>query len=137
MKDGELEMTHVIGNAIANYFPFDEDSIMVAMNHIESTEMKMFMGENRKVKKIWMPAATGTFYPIPMIPNDVRFLENFQWFDYIRPISPEDIFLWRGKTKGTELKKTTQRKVPLQKLNKIEASHGNVQNAGAAKISSR
>lgn len=137
MKDGELEMTHVIGNAIANYFPFDDDSIMVAMNHIESTEMKMFMGENRKVKKIWMPAATGTFYPIPMIPNDVRFLENFQWFDYIRPISPEDIFLWRGKTKGTELKKTTQRKVPLQKLNKIEASHGNVQNAGAAKISSR
>ena len=137
MKDGELEMTHVIGNAIANYFPFDEDSIMVAMNHIESTEMKMFMGENRKVKKIWMPAATGTFYPIPMIPNDVRFLENFQWFDYIRPISPEDIFLWRGKTNGTELKKTTQRKVPLQKLNKIEASHGNVQNAGAAKISSR
>ena len=137
MKDGELEMTHVIGNAIANYFPFDEDSIMVAMNHIESTEMKMFMGENRKVKKIWMPAATGTFYPIPMIPNDVRFLENFQWFDYIRPISPEDIFLWRGKSKGTELKKTTQRKVPLQKLNKIEASHGNVQNAGAAKISSR
>lgn len=136
MKDGELEMTHVIGNAIANYFPFDEDSVMVAMNHIESTEMKMFMGENRKVKKIWMPAATGTFYPIPMIPNDVRFLENFQWFDYIRPISPEDIFLWRGKTKGTELKKTTQRKVPLQKLNKIEASHGNVQNAGAAKISS-
>lgn len=137
MNGGELEMTHVIGNAITNYFPFDEDSIMVAMNHIESTEMKMFMGENRKVKKIWMPAATGTFYPIPLIPNNVRFLENFQWFDYIRPISPEDIFKWRSKTKGTELKKTTQRKIPLQKLNKIEASHGNVQNAGAAKISSR
>lgn len=137
MNGGELEMTHVIGNAITNYFPFDEDSIMVAMNHIESTEMKMFMGENRKVKKIWMPAATGTFYPIPLIPNNVRFLENFQWFDYIRPISPEDIFKWRSKTKGTELKKTTQRKIPLQKLNKIEANHGNVQNAGAAKISSR
>lgn len=137
MNGGELEMTHVIGNAITNYFPFDEDSIMVAMNHIESTEMKMFMGENRKVKKIWMPAATGTFYPIPLIPNNVRFLENFQWFDYIRPISPKDIFKWRSKTKGTELKKTTQRKIPLQKLNKIEASHGNVQNAGAAKISSR
>jgi hypothetical protein len=38
---------------------------------MESTEMKMFMGENRKIKKIWMPAAEGTFYPIPMIPSNV------------------------------------------------------------------
>ena len=93
---------------------------MVAMNHIESTEMKMFMGENRKMKKIWMPAASGTFYPIPMIPSQLRFLENFQWFDYIRPISPEDIYVWRGKTKGTELKKSVQRTAPLQKLDKLE-----------------
>ena len=120
LKDGELEMTHVIGNVIVNYFPFDEDSLMVAMNHIESTEMKMFMGENRKMKKIWMPAASGTFYPIPMIPSQLRFLENFQWFDYIRPISPEDIYVWRGKTKGTELKKSVQRTAPLQKLDKLE-----------------
>jgi hypothetical protein len=120
LKDGELEMTHVIGNVIVNYFPFDEDSLMVAMNHIESTEMKMFMGENRKMKKIWMPAASGTFYPIPMIPSQLRFLENFQWFDYIRPITPEDIYVWRGKTKGTELKKSVQRTAPLQKLDKLE-----------------
>ena len=120
LKDGELEMTHVIGNVIVNYFPFDEDSLMVAMNHIESTEMKMFMGENRKMKKIWMPAASGTFYPIPMIPSQLRFLENFQWYDYIRPISPEHIYVWRGKTKGTELKKSVQRTAPLQKLDKLE-----------------
>lgn len=135
MRNGELDMTHVIGNVIVNYFPFDEDSLMVAMNHIESTEMKMFMGENRKIKKIWMPAASGTFYPIPMIPNSVRFLENFQWFDYVRPISPQDIFVWRGKSKGTELKKSVQRKVPLQNLNKINNNHGHVHDARATEVS--
>ena len=134
MENGELKMTHVIGNVIVNYFPLDEDSLMVAMNHIESTEMKMFMGENRRMRKIWMPAATGTFYPIPMIPGNVRFLENFQWFDYVRPQNPQDIFNWRGKTKGTELKKSVQRTVPLQKLDKIGKKHGNVQNQGAEKI---
>ena len=134
MENGELKMTHVIGNVIVNYFPLDDDSLMVAMNHIESTEMKMFMGENRRIRKIWMPAATGTFYPIPMIPGNVRFLENFQWFDYVRPQNPQDIFKWRGKSKGTELKKSIQRTVPLQKLDKIGKKHGNVQNQGAEKI---
>lgn len=134
MENGELKMTHVIGNVIVNYFPLDEDSLMVAMNHIESTEMKMFMGENRRMRKIWMPAATGTFYPIPMIPGNVRFLENFQWFDYVRPQNPQDIFNWRGKSKGTELKKSVQRTVPLQKLDKIGKKHGNVQNQRAEKI---
>ena len=134
MENGELDMTHVIGNVIVNYFPLDDDSLMVAMNHIESTEMKMFMGENRRMRKIWMPAATGTFYPIPMIPGNVRFLENFQWFDYVRPQNPQDIFNWRGKSKGTELKKSVQRTVPLQKLDKIGKKHGNVQNQGAEKI---
>lgn len=131
MKDGELEMTHVIGNVIVNYYPFDDDSLMVAMNHIESTEMKMFMGENRKLKKIWMPAATGTFYPLPMIPSNLRFLENFQWFDYVRPLNPQDIYVWRGKSKGSELKKSVQRTVPLQKLNKLEKTkaNGTVQDA--------
>ena len=131
MKDGELEMTHVIGNVIVNYYPFDDDSLMVAMNHIESTEMKMFMGENRKLKKIWMPAANGTFYPLPMIPSNLRFLENFQWFDYVRPLNPQDIYVWRGKSKGSELKKSVQRTVPLQKLNKLEKTkaNGTVQDA--------
>lgn len=134
MENGEMKMTHVIGNVIVNYFPFDDDSLMVAMNHMESTEMKMFMGENRKMKKIWMPAATGTFYPIPMIPADKRFLDNFQWFEHIRPISPQDIFVWRGKSKEMELKKSPQRKVPLQKLNKVGKKHGIVQDAGAKEI---
>ena len=134
MENGELKMTHVIGNVIVNYFPLDEDSLLIAMNHMESTEMKMYMGENRRMKKIWMPAATGTFYPIPMIPGDVRFLENFQWFDYVRPLGPQDIFNWRGKSSGTELKKSVQRKAPLQNIKKIGKKHGNVQDASAQKI---
>lgn len=131
LKGGELQLTHVIGNVIVNYHPFDDDSLMVAMNHIESTEMKMFMGEDRKIRKIWMPAATGTFYPVPLIPDNLRFLENFQWFDYIRPISPQDIYVWRGKAKGTELKKSVQRTVPLQKLDKKKRTNGTVQDERA------
>ena len=84
-----------------------------------------------------MPEATGTFYPVTMIPANMRFLENFHWFDYVRPLNPKDIFVWRGKTKGTELKATTKRHAPLQNLKEIGKNHGNVQNTRAKAIPSR
>jgi len=42
------------------------------------------------------------------IPPEKRFLDGFYWFDYVRPVSKEDIFNWRPKKPGTELK--TQRR---------------------------
>jgi hypothetical protein len=42
--------------------------------------------------------------------------ELFVWFDYIRPTSPMDVFVWRGKIEGTEIKKKARKEVPLQKL---------------------
>ena len=66
-----------------------------------------------------MPAAQCTLYPIPLIPPEVRYLENFAWFDYIRPIDKNDIFVWRPTKQGSELKQSTQREAPKQKLSDI------------------
>ena len=76
--------------------------------------------ENKKVKKIWMPAATGTMYPAMKVPEDKRYLNGFAWFDYIRPTDKDDIFEWRGKNANNMLKKTETRVAPIQKLNKIK-----------------
>lgn len=117
--NGEMRQTWVLGNVYLNYYPFDDDSLMIGMNYTETTELRLFMKE-RKMDKIWMPAATGTLYPIIMIPPDRLYLENFAWFDYIRPVDKNDIFVWRPKRAGTELKITTKRKAPLQTLDKIK-----------------
>ena len=66
-----------------------------------------------------MPAAVGTMYPLGMIPPDKLYLENFAWFDYIRPRDKMDVFRWRGKKKGTELKISYKHKAPIQKLDQI------------------
>ena len=116
--NGELTFNVADKNVYVNFFPFDDDSLMIGMNHVESSQMKMYM-HNRKVDKIWMPAATGTMYPLPMIPSDVRFLSNFAWFDYIRPLNKDDIFNWRGKKAGTELKETVRREAPRQRLKDV------------------
>jgi hypothetical protein len=44
------------------------------------------------------------------IPPEKKQLDGFAWFDYVRPLSKEDIFVWRGKKKGTEMKATPNRK---------------------------
>lgn len=118
-KDGEIHLMVADRNVYVNYFPFDDDSLMIGMNHTESSEMKMWMS-NRKVSRIWMPQASGTMYPLPLVPADALYLDNFAWFDYVRPLSPDDVFNWRPKKKGTELKVVERNRAPRQTLEEIK-----------------
>ena len=58
----------------------------------------MFL-ENGKMKKIWMPKAEGTLYPMSQIPPERKLLDGFAWHDDVRPVSKQDIFFWRPKSK--------------------------------------
>ena len=92
---------------------------MIGLNYTETSELKLFMVD-RRMNKIWMPAATGTIYPVLMIPKEKLYLSNFAWFDYIRPLNKHDIFNWRPKRNGTELKASRKYKAPIQSLDKIK-----------------
>lgn len=75
----------------------------------------MFL-ENQKMKRIWMPKAEGVLYPMTQVPPDKYFLPTYAWFDYVRPLNKQDIFNWRGKKEGTELKEEKKRQAPKRKL---------------------
>ena len=76
--------------------------------------------KQRKVEKIKMsPQTDGTTYPLLQIPADKLYLPSFAWFDYIRPLDKNDIFVWRGKKAGQELKKEVKRKIPLPSLKNV------------------
>ena len=105
-KGGDIHEAQAKDNVLIVYYPVDEsDSSLIGLNYTETTELRMFM-ENRKMKKIWMPKAEGTLYPMSQIPPEKKFLPGYAWFDYIRPVSKKDIFVWRPKKEGTELKPT-------------------------------
>lgn len=135
-RGGDIWLTHVIRNVHLNYYPYDSDSILIGMNHTESTELKMYMDEDRKLDRIWMPTATGTLYPLVMIPKEQLYLENFEWFDYIRPQNKDDIWEWRPKKAGTELKPTVRREAPLQKIKNLKKKKkdGNVSDTQATEV---
>ena len=113
-KEGEIHESQAIGNVLLVYYPIDEsDSTIIGLNYTETPFMKMFL-ENRKMQKIWMEKPTGTLYPLSQVPPDKYFLPQYAWFDYVRPLDKNDIFNWRPKKPGTELKEQNRRQAPAQ-----------------------
>lgn len=60
------------------------------------------MTPERKLQKIWMPKANGSWYPMNQIPADKFKLPGFAWYDYIRPLNKYDIF--RHTVKGDAIR---------------------------------
>ena len=117
-EGGEMKQVDVDGSVRLVYFPMEKDSTLLGMNCSETSKLSMFL-ENRKLKKLAMsPKSNGTLYPMTQIPPAKMKLDNFAWFDNVRPLNKADIFNWRGKGVGQELKKSTRGAAPLpnQKL---------------------
>ena len=119
-QGGEMRKVDVIGSVRLVYYPMESDSTLIGMNVSETSLLNMFL-ENRKMKKMIMsPKSNGTLYPMLQRPPEKMKLDNFVWFDYIRPLNKDDIFVWRPKKSGTELKASYKHKAPLQSLDQIK-----------------
>ena len=130
---GQITQTEAIGNVRSIYYPVDDkDSTLMGLVYIETDTMKMFM-RDRQLQKIWTSKTDGTWYPMTQIPPERYKLDGFTWFDYIRPINKDDIYEWRGKKDGTQLKNITRHAAPLQhieggKLKSVAATENKPEN---------
>ena len=115
--DGAVRRTDAVGNVMTIYYNADsKDSVLTELNYLETDTMRMFISADRQLERIWTSKASGTMYPITQVPPDKLHLGAFEWFDYIRPLDKNDIFEWRGKKGGSQLKAIPRREAPLQKL---------------------
>lgn len=118
--DGELREMQVIGSVEVVFYPLDSDSTYIGMNTTTAGRLMVYM-KDRKVEKVVVPKdSKGVFYPMSKRPGNKRFLENFAWFDYVRPLSKEDIFNWRGKGSDKELRVVKKSKIPLPTLDRFK-----------------
>lgn len=115
---GELRKTEAIANVQASYYMIDDkDSTVQAMVYLETDTMRMFL-KDRQLQRIWTCKNNAVGYPITQLPPSKTKLPAFAWFDYIRPRNKDDIFNWRGKERGTELKSIKRSVAPLQHIDK-------------------
>lgn len=114
--DGNIRETEAIGNVRSVYYPVDDkDSTLMGLVYMETDTMRMYM-HDRQLQKIWASKTDGTWYPMTQIPPDKYMLPGFVWFDYIRPLNKDDIYEWRGKKSGTELRNIERHVAPLQRI---------------------
>jgi len=116
-NDGIIRRIVSIGNVKSVYYVQDsKDSTLTNLNYLETDTMRVYLSKYRKLEKIWMPKAVGTMYPMTQIPPSKYKLPEFSWFDHIRPINKDDVFVWRGKSEDAKLKIQERQAAPLQKL---------------------
>ena len=124
--DGNVRRNDAISNVRSIYYSVDEkDSTLIGLNYLETDTMRMYIFPQRKLQKIWTCRFEATLYPMTQIPPGKEQLDAFGWFDYVRPLNKDDLYEWRPKAAGTELKKVQPRVLPKQRLDDDEKSGGN------------
>lgn len=112
-KDGQLRENWAVSNVKLVYYPIDDaDSTIIGLDYTETDTLKMYLTADKKLDRIWMCANNGTLYPLTQTPPEKHKLPNFAWFDYMRPRNKDDIFVWKPKTAGLELKEEKRREAP-------------------------
>lgn len=112
-RNGQMYKTEVIGSVRVVYYPMDSDSTLIGMNVSETSQLDIYLKDQKLERMVMSPKSNGTLYPMSKIPEGADRLQNFVWFDYIRPLNEQDIFNWRGKKVEDQLKKSTRPPVEL------------------------
>lgn len=112
-NEGKLAEMQVIGSVNVIFYPVESDGTYMGMNTTTAGRVIAYLKDGEMDKIVIPKEAKGVFYPISQRPADKRFLDNFAWFDFIRPMSKEDIFVWRGKGAENTLKTVRRDKIPL------------------------
>jgi len=91
--DNELTRIDVDGNGETIYFVLEDDGTLVGVNKAISSRIAIFV-EDRQVAGIrFLENPEASLVPFEDLPEEERFLLNFEWHDDIRPRAKQDIFI--------------------------------------------
>ena len=92
-EDKELRRLDVDGNVQVIMFPQEKDSTYNKMVNAESSYMRLNLKAKQEVDRITMwPEVSGKVTPLFLARKADLYLPQFQWYDMLRPKTPDDIF---------------------------------------------
>ena len=92
-EDKELRRLDVDGNVQVIMFPQEKDSTYNKMVNAESSYMRLNLKAKQEVDRITMwPEVSGKVTPLYLARKSDLFLPQFQWYDALRPKTPDDIY---------------------------------------------
>jgi len=91
--DNKITNILVKGNGQALYFIDDVDE-EIGVNKAESTNIMIYMEENKIDRINMLIAPEGTIYPPDYLKKNELYLTGFTWLQKHRPLKKDDIFIW-------------------------------------------
>lgn len=119
-QDGELTEFHVDGNGCVVDYPMERDSTFLYSNYIEAAKLRAYIQERKLQRLVGFPSPQGTTYPLGLAPPEHVRLNGFAWFEDLRPVNKDDVFIWRGKADANRLKAIPRRRAPMQTLQRLK-----------------
>ena len=98
IRDNEVYLVDVQGNAETVFYPREDDGSYVGVNKTQSSFVKMYIEERKIHHVVFTTATSGTIYPLDQIAEKDTRLSTFFWAEGERPLRPSDIFLHPART---------------------------------------
>ena len=88
----ELRHADIVGNAKTLFFPMENDSTYNKCVRTESGFLSLDLKEKQEVEKVKMwPEVSGTVIPLYLARKSQLKLDEYQWFNDLRPKSPYEV----------------------------------------------
>lgn len=105
LRDGDVYLVNVQGNAETVFYPREEDGTLLGVNRTQSSFIKLYITDRQIDHVVFTTATTGVMIPLNQALPSEKQLSGFFWAEAERPRQPEDIFLRPERTQRPE--KTT------------------------------
>ena len=98
VRDGDIYLIDVNGNAETVFYPREEDGTYIGVNKTQSSFVKLYL-ENRQIHHVvFTTSSSGVMIPLNQATKEERYLTTFFWAEQERPQQPGDIFLHPERT---------------------------------------
>lgn len=102
VRDGDVYLVDVQGNAETVFYPREDDGSYVGVNRTQSSFVKLYLQDRQIHHVVFTTATTGVMIPIDQALPEERTLSGFFWAEDERPQQPMDIFRHPERTKRPE-----------------------------------
>lgn len=92
IRDKKLYQVDIVNNAECVYYLQEEDSTLIGINSSVTSEMRIFLEDNKIQQIRFYDAPDGKIYPDEQFEDKNRRLQDFRWLDLYRPHCVEEIY---------------------------------------------
>lgn len=89
--DEKLDSMHVNGNAESVYYVKDDDSALISINRIATSNINVYFVNGELDRIVFVKEPEATMYPATQMPEDQKLLQGFRWEIHRRPKSKYEL----------------------------------------------